>query len=287
MKTMTSFYQLKDKADNSPRDNLYYNLCVLNWEFKDYLIAHPDLTVNELTELVLKSSVMTKAYIADKANMPASLINSLLFDEVPEVRIAAIMNPQTSFEVFKEAVLVDKYKTNIKRRLAYSPHALKSLEVFTNLWNAKAGGELSFKLIEHLQELHKAKAKISPLIQSLIDFMNANIHTETIRTRTYYIHQHWLATAEVMDKMKDDSSSQVVESISSNPNALTSTQRSILALHGKNYTIRSNIAMNTTDNSLLNDIYNGYKGKQSRRIVQDNPYFIPLAKTVLANTDAR
>lgn len=273
---MSDLFTLMNRPENSPRDNLYYHLCALHFPHQKYLFANPHVNLDELFELVLRSPDYVRADVADKPKTPKVLVDILLFDEVPYVRIAAVVNPQTSFEVFQDAVLVDKYINKDKRRLAYHPYALTSLELFENLWKAKAGEELTDNLIDTLKKLKETNTDVSPILQSLMDFVSANIQSQIIYTRENYIDAQLLATAEAMDRMKDDKSKRVIESLSANPNLWTSTQRHLLTNHGHNYVVRKNLAKHIADNALLNTLYHEYKGTKSRKIVEVNPHFTLL-----------
>lgn len=270
---MNNYYSLMDKPETSPRDNFYNHLCGHSPENRALLQNNPDATVDEMMEVLFQSEDWLRASIAGNSHMPASVINSLLFDEVPKVRIEAIINRQTSFEVFKEAVLVDKYLNINKQRLAHVSYALKSLEIFENLWKAKASHQLIHTLISHLEELEKEKKDIPRDIQRLIDFVNDNLHTTTNAGRTYFIHMDKYVTSEAMDRLKNDSSKMVIEAISTNPNVWASTHRVIFTNHGDNFNIRTNLVFHTKDNALLNDIYKAYAGKKSRKFVETNPHF--------------
>lgn len=275
---MTDYYKLMHLPDTSPRDSFYYHLCTFSKEHREQLEANPDVSVDEMLEMLSKSDDWLRANIAGNENMPSSVINSLLYDDAPKVRVEAITNPQTSFEVFKEAVLVDKYNNSAKGHFAETPHALKSLEIFETLWKAKATHQLIDGLLCHLEDLEIANKSIPPLTQSLIDFVNANLHAATATARRYFIEMDKYVTSEAIDRVVDNAPQLVVEAISYSPNTSISGQRKIFALYGDNYNIRTNIAIYTKDNGLLNEIYMAYPGKKSRQFVLDNPHFTPLSK---------
>lgn len=269
---MPSYYNLMNNPENSPRDVLYYHLHMSAIKTQRILEAHSDWNVEELTNLLFESEAWVRISIAANPLIPKSVVTGLLFDDIAEVRIAAVNNSQTNFETYQEAVLLDGYLNKDKRALAYNLYAVKSLEIFSTLWEAKAADALVRVLSGHLNKLAQENTGFSQIDQQLIDFVNENITTAYIDARMQYAASPWLARAEILDEMRD-APKDVVNAIARNPKAWASTHRHILDTNQNNYLIKQGVAMSSTDNALLNEIYNGTKGQKTRAVVMGNPAF--------------
>lgn len=267
-------------GERTPRENLYDQLLMFsryNKPVYEKLITDPDISTSDLIDILMREDVDMRMIFAlnnrrDQILLPPSVLETLLYDDEPIVRIAALTNENTSFELFREAVLFGDYTKKLKAEMSSSPNALKSLEVFAALWKCNGIVELLDNLTRHL---HTQTSKTA-LDQSLIDFVNDNILLEKFNgPKKCYAYAYEIATPENLDQLKTSTHNPLLNAIASNVNAWSSTHRYLLAQNSNSYT-RGIIAETSTDNILLNEIYQATKGKATRKQLADNINFILL-----------
>lgn len=268
-------------GERTPRENLYDQLLMFNEWHKDVrekLVANPDIPTSDLIDIVLSSEVeLRKTFALNDSNwvlLPRSLWEALLYDEDREVRLTALLNENTTFDMFREAVLFGNYPKRLKAELSSSLNALKSLEVFTTLWKSGGATDLIWNLNHYLYNKTTTRTALD---QSLIDFVNDNILLEKFNSpKKCYAYAYEIATPENLDQLKTSTHSPLLNAIASNVNAWSSTHRYLLAQNSNSYT-RGIIAETSTDNILLNEIYQATKGKATRKQLADNLNFILLS----------
>lgn len=204
-------------------------------------------------------------------DIPDDLLAQLLEDSHPLVRAAAVNNPATDFDTFKEAVLGDRLLPSYKKFMCGNVYALKELEVFQKLWSIRGFDDMLIPRVHWTLEEEKLDlidGRIFAFIEATI--LNASNYARELYSSYYFAP--W-ASSTVLDSLKDDKNRAVVNNLANNPLLLVSTQTYMTERY-KTPSVRISIAQLTKDNVLLNKIYAGTKSKDIRAAVENNPAFI-------------
>lgn len=247
-----------------------------------YLDTHPNLSVKELSELVTNGPTALRVFMAG-IDIPESLLEQLLEDPALTVRIAALGNANTSFSVFEYAVFSDKNSFQMKRKLSSHPAALADLHTFEFLWRNVPGA--SERLVENHSRIAGAERKEGKVfVSAQLAWVNVHIargirafiEKEILSSSTVTLMAYassLVAAPQTLDEMKTQHDYDVLEMLALNPRAWVSTHRHLVE-NCKKYTIRQNVARTTTDNTLLNEIYNSTQSYLIRDAVKSNPRFV-------------
>lgn len=235
------------------------------------LLDNPNLSKEQWERLSKDPSVDVRMRVAKHKHIPKEFLINLYYDTDEDVRVGAFTNPLTEFSVYKDAVMNEKFSSYSKMILSWELRVVEDVEVFEFLWTTTKN--LHTDLIRTLGKAYYMEyPNIDPECVRLInDEIRHGKPSATLREA--YASNPNIATPEMLDRLKDDTSRPVVNAVAGNSSAWVSTH-DYLAGHHKTPAIRISIARVTNNNELLNKIYHGTKSKDIRERVEKNPAFI-------------
>lgn len=230
------------------------------------------LEPRDLVTLAKDSDDGIRFFIAQRSDTPAEALEKLTKDPVDTVRAKALANENTDASLFVDAVLTQQFSSAAYDVLCYSVHAGADLDAFKILWEKKP--KKRFYLLSNLCRTVTVAGMDDD--QPVFTFVDEQIMSQNHRVREIYALYRDISNPEIMDAMKNDESRAVVNAIAGNPNAWASTHEYLVTKH-KSPGVRMSVARVTTNNDLLNLIYNSTKSEQIRKTVESNDHFINLA----------
>ena len=107
--------------------------------------------------------------------------------------------------------------------------------------------------------------------QKVFDVIESTILDSTVDDRAYYARAWW-ANPDMLNKLKDDPSREVINKLVDNPFLPDDVALYLVAKH-KSPSIRISIAKWSNSLTVLNTIFNGTQSEQIRNAVLENPLF--------------
>lgn len=238
---------------------------------KCYLVDNPNLTDSEVWALADDKAVAVRIELAKSKQVTSKALLKLMQDKSDVVRVFALCHPLTDDSYLVEAILHDKFSATAKKLLCESFRVLGNLEVFEFLWKTVKNGP-AILMDTLVGETYQTVPVIDPKVRLFVhqEILSGNASNAVRET---YAGSAGIASPEILDRLKDDPYRPVINAIARNAVAWVSTHDYLASKH-KTSEIRTSIAMVTTDNDLLNKIYNGTKSKDIRFWVEENPMFV-------------
>lgn len=230
---------------------------------------NPHLTEDNFRALAEDRNHLVRYAVAKHSKTPVNVLNLLLTDEVEEVRVQVLWNPQLSVRTFSDAVLHGKFSGASKKGFCHNKKALKNFEVFDFLWNTVRGGQSL--LVDSLNYVVREKHEvIDPKILKVVHDEVRGGNISKVLKESYASAA--IALPELLDTWKDDPSRSIINAIARNGSAWVSTHDYLVSNY-KTGDIRYSIASVTKDYALLNRIYQGTRSENLRHWIEQNPAF--------------
>lgn len=233
-----------------------------------FLLENLALSDDEMVLLAQDDDVKIREALAQRSNLPEEALSFLWNDSNDMVRLEALCNPLTQFPDYVRGVLEGRFSLEAKKMFAYNSRSMGDIKVFEFLWESKSlRGTLMFNLTRVVEAGERIDPKVFSVVHS--EARNKNASKEF---RIFYAGAK-IALPEILDELKDDLSKDVVRCLANNSIAWPSTHEYLAERYKIVGAIRTNIALATTNNQLLNKLYNETKSKKMRSIIAQNPAF--------------